>query len=360
MYGILKGCSCGLSRLEKRNWKAHFCGLCFALKEHFGQFSCLLTNHDAVFLSVLYEAQCSELLPRVTRLCPLPRFRRLEVVDPHVPSLQYAASISLLMGATKIEDHIRDGETWIRHLPKFFSRVARKWTQNARQTVRNLGFNLETIESQIRQQWHAERYSGSDFFSYSRPTEQSTAMAASHIGVLSGCVQNREFLHHIGQMFGRIMYLLDNYRDYAVDVAHNKFNALAQCFAKQEIQQRAQEIFCQTYEALKNSFNQLVLPHPELAHKLLIQQLEQVGNISLASLPEEQQRRRRQQQAANGGNGDGAESTCGCCECFEGCLPDCNIFGKGSEGGCCASGSNGGGCCPCCNCCDDCGCDCGS
>jgi len=260
MFGIIKGCGCNLSRVEKQNWIAHVCGLCLTLGKHHGQISRLTTNCDAALLSVLCEAQSPEPVQKVSNICPLRRFRRTEVVAVSNPGIQYAASMSVLMAATKIADHIKDGDTWFRYVPGFFAGFPRKWMQAARRTAGALGFRSEFIETQTQRQLELEQQASGDFCFYSQATEKAVGTAFCHTAVIAGYPQNADVLYQMGQMFGRIMYLLDSYRDYVVDVAGNKFNALARCFGKHELRQRTKPLFRQAHAKLKHHFDRLALP----------------------------------------------------------------------------------------------------
>jgi flagellar biosynthesis regulator FlbT len=368
MFGITKGCGCQMSRSEKQEWVGHVCGLCLTLREHHGQLSRFTTNFDAALLSVLCEAQSPKPFEKMSHVCPLRRFQRADVVVASNAGSQYAAAISVLMASTKIEDHIADGDNWLRFLPGFFLKFTGKWKDAARRAAGSLGFRTEVIEAQTQRQLTLERGSSRDFGFYSQATEQAVGTAFQHTAAIAECPQNANPLYQMGLMFGRIMYLLDSYRDYAVDVAAKKFNALARCFTRAEIQSKTGQIFRHAHSELTRYFNQLSLSHPDLARKLLIEQLKNTGEQTIsrnASTPNS--------ETPNGTTPENTQQTdeskkkkrrdrVGCCDgcfcCFDCCSCDC----CGEEEGCCNFDccscnccGEGEGCCSC-DCCD---CDCG-
>ncbi len=117
MFGVLQGCGCRFTKAERQEWMAHVCGLCLALRRDHGQISRLTTNYDAALLSVLYDAQASEPAQRRSHLCPLRPGLRGDVVADDQPGARYAAAVCALTGATKIADHVADGEGWPSYVP---------------------------------------------------------------------------------------------------------------------------------------------------------------------------------------------------------------------------------------------------
>ena len=67
----------------------------------------------------------------------------------------------------------------------------------------------------------------------------------------------------------------------AADLAAGKFNALAACFAPEQVQEQATQLFRQAIQQVKRYFAQLDLPQPELARALLLRQLQRRGRVVL-------------------------------------------------------------------------------
>jgi hypothetical protein len=337
LFGVLQGCGCQLTKAERRDWVAHVCGLCLTLRRDHGQLARLTTNYDAALLSVLYEAQAEQPLPRHAHTCLLRPGLRTDVVADDQPGSRYAASICALIGATKIADHIADREGWPSYLPALSSRIADSWAGQARRTADTLGFQAAAIEAQTWHQSDVERQDSQDFGFFSRPTELAVSVAFGHTAVLARRPANAAALDLVGQMYGRIMYLLDSYRDYAADLAGHKFNVLARCYPADEVQDHAAHIFRQAHATLVEAFDSLALVRPALARKLLVLQLRQVGEGTIAGIATRADAGRRRKPGDDSSWCDGCEC---CCHCGE-CCCDCH------------------GCdCDCCGSCDSCDCGC--
>lgn len=284
MFGILKHAGCVMAADERQQWTGHVCGLCLTLKKQYGQFARLATNYDAALLSALCQAQVqnSRIIYNTTSAgCLLRRPFRAEVITPENPGMQYAASMALIMAASKIKDHLQDNETGLRHIRRIASTVSNRWMRAAGKTAVTLGFSAQRIERQVQRQTTVEARPNQNFFFYAEPTELAVGAAFAHTAMLTDQLGNRDTLRRMGQMFGRIMYLLDSYQDYGDDAEANRFNALAASYAATDWCSKAVNIFQQAYSELEEYFQRLDLPQPALISALLLRKLKQKGCSTL-------------------------------------------------------------------------------
>ncbi len=281
MFGVLKNAGCVMAPEERQEWTGHVCGLCLTLKNRYGQFSRLTVNYDAALLSALYDAQIEQPQSEQISYCPLRSSFKAEVIASDNPGVRYAASMALMMASSRIKDHILDNETGLRHIPSLATAIADRWMRAARETAAILGFDTDQIEHQVRRQAKVEARADQDFSRYAGPTEHAVAAAFEHTAVLTDRPGNRDALRKTGRMFGRIMYLLDSYKDYASDLEAHTFNALAASCLKEERQPLAVSIFRQAYEELTENIHRLELPRPDLIHALLIRKLKRKGYSTL-------------------------------------------------------------------------------
>ena len=392
MFGVLRGASCGLPQQQRDQWMNHICGVCLALRDQGGQAARLCTNYDAALISVLCEAQTAEPLALQTSTCALRGQRRFStaVIAPTNPAAQYAATLALSAGATKIADHVADGDGWWGWMRPWANWLSRRWQKIGQGMGQPLGFDTHHLTQQVAHQPAREAAVGQNFLFYAEPTELAVGAAFAHTAVLSGRPHNAPILQEIGRLFGRIMYLLDSYTDYAADQQGGQFNALAASYPqadKQTLAAEAQALFQTSYRALKTAFFQLDLAQPALARQLLIHQLKRrgtrllgLGTAVCASCAaatwedgdgmegkgEEQNPKKKRPQSNiedNSSCGDGCcysshgghyNSGCdGCCHCGHGCGSCRNHDGDGADGCCGCDGCDG--CCCGCGGCDSCG-----
>ena len=283
MFGVLKGSSCQLKHQQREAWQGHLCGLCLSLRDNYGHPARIATNYDAAVLSVLVDAQTAVPSKSYSSNCPLRRQRKAEVTAPDNVGTQFAASIAMVMAATKIQDHVADGETAWRYFPKLAQSVSNRWLQKATGEAARFGFNVQQITDRTQQQIEIERQTFHDFYGYAEPTELAVAAAFRHTAVLTQNEQNEPILFEMGRLFGRIMYLLDSVQDLAVDVAHNRFNALYRSYPQSEILAQAKQIFHRAYQELIEQLSSLTLVRPQLAKILFQGQLKRRGRLVLSN-----------------------------------------------------------------------------
>ena len=397
MFGVLRNAGCTIEPGERQQWIGHICGVCLALKKHHGQPSRIATNYDAALLSVLCEAQVAQPQATRTSYCPLRNSFKAEVLAAHNPGTQYAASIALMMAASRARDHVQDDETGWRHIRPVVTHVSNNWMRAAREATASLGFDAETIASQIRRQAEVEARPGRDFFSYARPTELAVGAAFGHTAVITNCPQNTDTLYRMGRMFGRIMYLLDSYRDYAADLAAHRFNALAASFTAEERRRWATRTFRQAYGELNECLHCLDLVRPALLHTLLVHQLKKgsyktlqicrgasdscrlanaKGNVAAYQRDEQEDERRKPKRRPKkipcfdfcdccgescyycdscdccDGNCDCGCDSCDACDGCDCCDCDCDSCDACDSCDCCDCDCDGCDACDCCDCCD--------
>ena len=283
MFGLMKGAR-HLSKQERQQWIGHVCGLCLTLRDHQGQMARPATNWDAALLSVLCEAQTAVPMHTYRQVCGLRGFQAAQVVAADNPGSQYAAAVALTMGAARVADHVADGDGWLKHLPGLGRRLSHRWQQAGQEVATQVDVNLDIVAQQADKQEAVEAKSGRDFAFYAHPTEIAVANAFAYTAVIAQVPQNQQTLYEIGLLFGRIMFLLDSYRDYAEDIERGAFNALAAAFGAEDMESEAQQIFRRAYAQLKRHFKQLDLPQPHLARKLLIDHLRRTGQQTLGGI----------------------------------------------------------------------------
>ena len=289
VFGIAKPCRHELTPELRRQYRAHMCGLCLALRDGHGQPARAVTNVDAIGLSVLAEAQRPAPLDRVdVGPCPLRGMQPASVVAAHEPAVAHAAAVSLLAAAVKIRDHAVDRDGPVGRVPATSVRIARRLDGAGRRRAAVAGFDPETFDRAVDRSAVVERRHGLRFEDWSAPTEAAMADAARHTGVVAGRPENDEALAELGAMFGRLTYLLDAVEDEADDQAAGRFNALVAAEPDPAARPAlAQRLFVDAHTRLAAAFDRLVLDRPELARHLLVDQLERRGRriVGLPAAP---------------------------------------------------------------------------
>jgi hypothetical protein len=229
LFGILRPCRHRLNSDLRSEWMAHLCGLCLALRDEQGHVARLATNRDTLVISALVAAQS---VPGTGRRhagpCLLRGLREADVAAGPGPRL--AACVSLLLVAASLRDHTADGDGLLRHrVPAAVAaRLAEGWTEAARRTGAQLGFDASPLLSVVERQREVEAAArrGTDLRVVTEPVETAVAAAFAHTAVLTGCPDNAAPLAAAGRAFGRVAHLVDAVEDLEADRVTGAWNPL--------------------------------------------------------------------------------------------------------------------------------------
>ncbi|RMI33927.1 DUF5685 family protein [Nocardia stercoris] len=230
MFGIIRPCRHRLGEELGAAWLAQLCGLCLALRDDHGQSARIATNYDGLVISALVDAQAAGgATTRAAGPCPLRGMRRADVATGD--SVRLAATVSLVLAAAKVRDHVADGDgmagtAGIRPAAR---RIAQRWARQGTDAGAELGFDTAVLLEAVERQTVVEATAGPDtrLLDLTEPTETATAAAFGHTAILAGRPGNAAALTEIGRMFGRVAHLLDAAEDYVDDAAQGKWNPLA-------------------------------------------------------------------------------------------------------------------------------------
>src|SRR5258708_6474948 len=158
MFGIIRPCRHRMGSELGAAWQAHLCGMCLALRDDHGQAARLVTNYDALVVSVLVEAQTvGPAARRPAGRCALRRMRRAQVSAGECA--RFAAAVSLMLAAAKLRDHVadRDGVAGWAGLRAAEDRLARRWARQGSETGSEAGFDTAVLTGAIGPQGQPER-----------------------------------------------------------------------------------------------------------------------------------------------------------------------------------------------------------
>jgi hypothetical protein len=360
MFGVVRPCRHRLRGPLFGQWMAHLCGLCLTVRDLHGQHARLVTNYDGLLVSVLTEAQNPAVTPhRTAGPCALRGLRRADVADPAGAGARLAASVSLVLAAGKLRDHVADGDGACarRLIASGAGAVAARWQAAGERTGAGIGFDTAVLTDAIGSQAEIENTPGLSLLDVTEPTETAVSAAFAHTSVLAGRPRNAGPLAEAGRNFGRLAHLLDAVEDLPADQSVGAYNPL---LATGTSRDRAREHCDDALADLRSAVAALELEERALAESLMIREVgvavdrvfaelagQRAGRLASAGLPCMQGVRYRSGQP-DFGSGPRRRGRCrGCCS--DGRCGDCCSDGRCDD------------CCEACGDCADCGscCDCG-
>ncbi|MFF4625507.1 DUF5685 family protein [Nonomuraea jabiensis] len=290
MFGIVRPCRHVLCKGLYADWMGHLCGLCLALRNEHGHLSRLVTNYDGLLVSVLTEAQSpTSTSRRRAGPCALRGFKGADVVESE--GVRLAASVSLLLAAGKVNDHVADGDGVYARRPVAAgaTRLAGRWSSAGTAMAGTLGFDPTPLTAAADRQALLERApaqappgssAAPGLRELTGPTEDAVAAAFAHTAVLAGKPHNREALEAAGRGFGKLAHLIDAVEDLADDRASGAYNPLAATGTGLDEARR----HCDAAHAgLRAAVDELDLPRPGLTRALLVRETSSAVSRAFAT-----------------------------------------------------------------------------
>jgi hypothetical protein len=230
MFGFLPApCGC-FSGDERSVYRAHFCGLCNALRHRYGLWSRLLVNRDGAFLSLLGSALCRTAPHVSSATCcnPLGKPRLLVQSAAHV---DYAAAVTVCGLAVKLEDDADDEPGLRGRLAAIGHSAMHSSLSKAVAVLETADFPVgETLEY-MRAQKGSESAFNSSPSDAARQTRLAYANIFAHLPkVTDSDPSQAEPLRELGGNLGELIYIADAWDDHAADRKRGRFNPLPDDF----------------------------------------------------------------------------------------------------------------------------------
>lgn len=278
MFGIIRPCRHRLGAELSRAWLAHLCGLCLSLRDEHGHLARLVTNYDGLVVSALVEGQASERpMRRGANACLLRGMRGADVAIGS--SVRLAASVSLVLAAAKVRDHVEDGDGLVGRpgARRAARRVATRWARQGERDGIAVGFDTAILLDAVARQGELEAATGlgSALLTVTEPTETATAAAFAHTALLAGRPDNQEPLAEVGRLFGRVAHLLDAVEDLAEDTATGAWNPLTATGTGLAV---ARRLCDDAVLGVRLALREATFTDPRLVHRLLGRELVHAVN----------------------------------------------------------------------------------
>lgn len=229
MFGTLRCNYRELTSEGRTLYHEHYCGLCAALRSHYGLRSTILLNWDATFLSLLFNSQMTA-QPRTGRVrCPASLLAKRHAILPDEPCVRFGADMTFLVLGLKVYDDLADRQIL---RSKVLGTVFSRQIARARERCEQYGFPFSDFDVLGKEQIELEKTHSStrSLETYSEPSARISALVFSHAAHTPAKTNRQGHLRNLGYAVGKLVYAYDSIVDLAHDVSHSKFNPLAACY----------------------------------------------------------------------------------------------------------------------------------
>lgn len=254
MFGLMKAKTCGMLPEDKQFRRLHYCGTCKTIGSLYGQKPRLLLNHDTVFLAELLSILNEEKVETWQK--SYQSYNCLSLPKDEMPvSLQFAATVNVILAEFKLADHISDTN---KSRFKFAYRIFSKDFLIAEKLLNAWNFPLEKVRQLLETQTKRENKKLS-LAELALPTAETTATFFAHGVKLIGKENLQNLAREIGFAFGNLIYILDAFEDFEQDKKSDQFNALQSEFGE-NYKRKAVSILLESENGILSKINELPIP----------------------------------------------------------------------------------------------------
>lgn len=217
MFGYVRPFKSELLVREYDQYKAAYCQLCRALKEHYGRAASFTLSYDCTFYALLMLSTREARLSLHHGRCVMNPLKRCDFLESDGEAYHKAAALSVLLTYHKLRDNLED-DSFFKSLESrlFLPFVSRK----ARKAAEEYPFLAQEAQKAMDGQRQAEENAGG-VDACAEPT--ANLLAALFRELACDSLQGAA-LERFGYFLGRWVYLMDAADDLLDDLKEGAFN----------------------------------------------------------------------------------------------------------------------------------------
>ena len=217
MFGYVRPFKSELLVREYDQYKAAYCQLCRALKDHYGRAASFTLSYDCTFYALLALSTQEAKLSLHHGRCVVNPLKKCDFLRSDGEAYHKAAALSVLLTYHKLRDNVED-DSFAKSLG---SRVLlRLLSRKARKAAEEFPFLAKEAQRAMDGQQEAEK-SGSGVDACAEPTAN---LLAALFKELACDGMQAAALERFGYFLGRWVYLMDAADDLVEDLAEGAFN----------------------------------------------------------------------------------------------------------------------------------------
>ncbi len=226
MFGYVKPFVPNLRVKEYELYKSVYCGLCRSMKKHTGSLSRVTLSYDMTFFALVRSVLAKEDFSIHKRRCAVHPMHPRPMMDDN-GSLAYAAGISALLTAYKLEDTVMDE----RGLRRLAALVARPYGSHLKRRARRAEHEITSVVRDAMDETRRlenEKCASPDMLAdvFGKMLGELLAMG------LDGW--EARLAYEIGLHTGRFVYIIDAVCDYDRDLKKGAYNPFLHAFDSEE------------------------------------------------------------------------------------------------------------------------------
>ncbi|MGL4108474.1 DUF5685 family protein [Clostridium sp. LP20] len=224
MFGYITPMLSELKMKDYERFRSYYCGLCFSIKNKFGNIPRVGLNYDTTFFAVLMDGLSRESSEITFKPCIKHPFEKREYINGN-KAMEYATDLNLSLVYYKLLDDKRDDKN-IKSiaLTKVIQPYHKKITfKNLDNIIKDNLDKLHSLESSCN-------FSSLDEVAHPFSYIIGKVLEECPFELNEDTKEIRHKLYDFGYFFGKWIYILDALDDLKDDMKNGKFNPIAKVY----------------------------------------------------------------------------------------------------------------------------------
>lgn len=222
MFGYVTPLKQELKIKDFNRFRSYYCGLCFHIKEDFGNIPRMALNYDMTFLALLLDGLSPEEVNfELKRCAPHPINKKPTVIKSK--ALSYAASVNVALVYYKILDDVTDDKTLSSKLQLLTLSPYKKKFDNTSNNLNNI------ISNKLKELYNLENslnFSSIDEICHPFSEIVGSILKYYPNELINDSDELRDNLYKLGYTLGKWIYLIDALDDLEKDIENKEFNPI--------------------------------------------------------------------------------------------------------------------------------------
>ncbi len=220
MFGYINPLKNELKIKEYDYFKSYYCGLCYSIKDNFGNIPRFTLNYDLTFIAFLLDG-LTEVPLTIKNVRCIKHPKKDILIFSKTDALDYVSNLSILLFNLKLEDNINDDNN-------FKSKVLYLALSPNNRKIKNKFNDLQIIiQNNIKQLSTLEK--NKDFSSLDEICHPFSNIMGIILKMFPSTFEGdsdsiRNNLYKMGYLIGKWIYLMDALDDLQSDMQNNQFN----------------------------------------------------------------------------------------------------------------------------------------
>lgn len=222
MFGYITPLKMELKVKEFDYFKSYYHGLCYALKDNFGNIPRLTLNYDMTFISFILDGLSDEQIYINNKRCIKHPTYDIQVTN-ETKALKYGATLSLIFFSYKLEDNIKD-ENSVKS--KLFNIFLNPYSVKALDKNKNISNIIKNNLNELSNLESKKTFEFLDEIVHPFADTMGLILKLYDDNLVNDSTELRNDLYSLGYAIGRYIYIMDAFDDIEDDLIKMQFNPL--------------------------------------------------------------------------------------------------------------------------------------